>query len=139
MSSGRVRWAARSLRRTSIRRPPALYFPTRTPPTRALRVVATSSIETPMSEAMARSGTIRSSGWPEPVVRVQVLDDPALAELVHDLLAEDDELVPVRAAHGEFDREAALGGEALLGQVLDDGPDAGDGVQLPAQDGRELG
>ena len=43
------------------------------------------------------------------------------------------------AADGELDREAALGGEALLGQVLDDGPDAGDGVQLAAQDGRELG
>ena len=56
MSSGRERWAARSFMRTSMRRPPELYLPARTPPTRALRVVATSSMETPMSDVRARSG-----------------------------------------------------------------------------------
>ncbi len=64
MSSGLDRWEAMSFSRTSMRRPPELYFPTRMPPTSALIVVATSSIETPMSAAMARSGSIRSSGIP---------------------------------------------------------------------------
>ena len=51
-------------RRTSMRRPPELYLPTRTPPTSALMVVATSSIETPRSAARARFGVMRSSGMP---------------------------------------------------------------------------
>ena len=78
-------------------------------------------------------------GHAELVVGVEVDDDAALAELRHDPLALIDELVPVRAADREFDREPALGGEALLGEVLDDGPEPGDGVELAAQDGRQLG
>ena len=55
---------ASSRSRTSTRRPPVEYLPTRTPPMRAFSVDATSSIETPMSAARARSGRMCSSGWP---------------------------------------------------------------------------
>ena len=78
-------------------------------------------------------------GHADAVVRVEVDDDAAGGQIGHDFLAEGHELGPIGAAHGEFDREAALGGEALLGGVLDDGPQAGDGVELPPEDGRELG
>ncbi len=64
MSSGRERCPAMSLSRTSSRRPPVLYLPTRMPPTRALMVVATSSTDTPTSAHTARSGVTRNSGMP---------------------------------------------------------------------------
>ena len=71
-SSGRERWSASRRRRTSMRRPPALYLPTRTPPTSALSVVATSSIETPRSAARARSGSDAQLRHAELVVGVEV-------------------------------------------------------------------
>ena len=64
ISSGLDLCPAMSLTRTSSRRPPVLYLPTRIPPTRALIVVATSSMDTPTSAATARSGVTRSSGMP---------------------------------------------------------------------------
>ena len=54
------------------------------------------------------------------------------------LLAAADQLVPVGAAHRELDREAALGSEALLREVLDDSALAGVGVELLAHFGAEL-
>ncbi len=77
-------------------------------------------------------------GHAQPVVGVQVDHDAAGGQLGHHLLAQGDELVPVGAAHRELHREAPLGGEARLRQVLDDGAHAGDGVQFLAQHGGEL-
>ena len=48
----------------SMRRPAFEYWPTTTPPTSALTVVAMSCTETPTSVARARSGATTSSGEP---------------------------------------------------------------------------
>ena len=79
-------------------------------------------------------------GLPELVVGVEVDHEARLRELALSLVAASlDQLVPVRAAHRELDREAALGGEALLREILDDRAQARVGVELLADIAAELG
>src|SRR6185436_11471395 len=63
---------------------------------------------------------------------------PRLAHAVHDLVGELRELGPVAAANGHLHGEAAGGGEALLGHVLDRRAQAGDLVPATTHHVHEL-